>query len=143
MGKTSLALNIALNVARSAEKTVAAFSLAMSKEQLTARLLSMEALVQKRPLKTGTLSEQDWEKIAAATVTLRWMNILIDDDPLLSVSDINAKCRRMDNLALAVIDYLQLMGADGNGRRGETGKTTLRWTPEHMTFSAMENRDEH
>ena len=78
----------------------------MSKEQLAARLLSMEALVQKRPLKTGTLSEQDWEKIAAATVTLRWMNILIDDDPLLSVSDINAKCRRMDNLALAVIDYL-------------------------------------
>ena len=85
---------------------MAAFSLAMSKEQLAARLLSMEALVQKRPLKTGTLSKQGWEKIAAATVTLRWMNIMIDDDPLLSVSDINAKCRRMDNLALAVIDYL-------------------------------------
>ena len=119
MGKTSLALNIALNAARSGETTVAAFSLEMSKEQLASRLLCMEALVENRRMETGTLTEQDWEKIAAATVTLSQADILIDDDPLLSVAEINAKCRRIDNLGLVVIDYLQLMGADGKTRRGE------------------------
>ena len=120
MGKTSLALNIALNVARSAERTVAIFSLEMSREQLVTRLLSSEALVENTRLKTGALRETDWEKIAGATMLLNKMDIRIDDNPMLSVADMNAKCRRLDNLALVVIDYLQLMtSAGGTNTRGE------------------------
>ncbi|MBR3570708.1 MAG: replicative DNA helicase [Oscillibacter sp.] len=119
MGKTSMALNIALNVAKSAEKTVAIFSLEMSREQLASRILSAESLVDNYRLKTGELSESDWEKIAAAVVTLSRMDILLDDNPLLSVADMNAKCRRIDNLGLVVIDYLQLMSSSGRTRGGE------------------------
>ena len=117
MGKTSMALNVALNVAKSSEKTVAIFSLEMSKEQLASRILSVEALVDNYRLKTGELNETDWEKIAAAVVTLSRMDILLDDDPLLSVADMNAKCRRIDNLGLVVIDYLQLMSSSGGKSR--------------------------
>ena len=138
MGKTSLALNIALNVARSGEKTVAAFSLEMSKEQLASRLLSMEALVENRRMETGTLTEQDWEKIASASVTLSRMEILIDDDPLLSVADINAKCRRIDNLGLVVIDYLQLMGADGKARRSENRQQVVSDMSRRLKIMAKE-----
>ena len=120
MGKTSFALNIALNVARSTQKTVAVFSLEMSREQLATRLLSSEALVENNRLKTGNLRETDWEKIAGASTILNKVDIRIDDNPMLSVADMNAKCRRLDNLGLVVIDYLQLMtSAGGSGRGGE------------------------
>ena len=119
MGKTSMALNIALNVAKSVEKNVAIFSLEMSREQLASRILSAESLVDNYRLKTGDLNEMDWEKIAAAVVTLSKMNILLDDDPLISVADINARCRRVDNLGLVVIDYLQLMSSSGRTRGNE------------------------
>ena len=122
MGKTSMALNVALNVARSSEKTVAIFSLEMSKEQLASRILSVESLVDNYRLKTGELNETDWEKIAAAVVTLSHMDILLDDDPLLSVADMNAKCRRLDNLGLVVIDYLQLMSSSGNRSRANENR---------------------
>ncbi len=119
MGKTSLALNVALNVAKGG-KTVAVFSLEMSREQLATRLLSSEALVENNRLRTGLLRETDWEKIAGAATVLNRLNILIDDNPLLSVADMNAKCRRLDDLALVVVDYLQLMtSAGGNNRGGE------------------------
>ena len=119
MGKTSLALNVALNVAR-AGGTVAVFSLEMSREQLATRLLSSEALVENNRLRTGLLRETDWEKIAGAATVLNQLNILIDDNPLLSVADMNAKCRRLDGLSLVVVDYLQLMtSAGGNSRGGE------------------------
>ena len=115
MGKTSFALNVALNVAKSEKKTVAVFSLEMSREQLATRLLSSEACV-----RTGSLRETDWEKIAAAASVLNKVDIRIDDNPMLSVADMNAKCRRIDGLALVVIDYLQLMtSASGNNRGGE------------------------
>ncbi|MBQ6986667.1 MAG: replicative DNA helicase [Oscillibacter sp.] len=117
MGKTSMALNVALNVARSTEKTVAIFSLEMSKEQLASRILSVESLVDNYRLKTGELDVSDWEKIAPAVVRLSCMDILLDDDPLLSVADMNAKCRRLDNLGLVVIDYLQLMSSSGGKSR--------------------------
>ncbi|MEY8386627.1 replicative DNA helicase [Oscillospiraceae bacterium 38-13] len=117
MGKTSLALNIALNVARGG-KTVAVFSLEMSREQLVTRLLSAEALVENNRLRTGFLRETDWEKIAVAAAMLSQMDIRIDDNPLLSVADMNAKCRRLDKLALVVVDYLQLMTSAGGGGRG-------------------------
>ncbi len=117
MGKTSLALNVALNVAREG-KTVAVFSLEMSREQLATRLLSSEALVENNRLRTGLLRETDWEKIAGAATVLNRLDIRIDDNPLLSVADMNAKCRRLDNLGLVVVDYLQLMSSAGGGGRG-------------------------
>ena len=120
MGKTTFALNIALNVAKSTNMTVAVFSLEMSREQLATRLLSAEALVENNRLKTGMLRETDWEKIAGAASVLNRVNIRIDDNPMLSVADMNAKCRRLENLGLVVIDYLQLMTSAGKGGGGES-----------------------
>ena len=119
MGKTSFALNIALNVAKATQKTVAVFSLEMSREQLAMRLLSSEALVENNRLKTGYLRETDWEKIAAAATVLNKVDVRIDDNPMLTVADMNAKCRRLDNLGLIVIDYLQLMTSAGGKSNGE------------------------
>ena len=120
MGKTSFALNVALNVAKTAQKTVAVFSLEMSREQLATRLLSSEACVESGRLRTGSLRETDWDKIAAAAGVLNKLDIRIDDNPMLSVADMNAKCRRIDGLSLVVIDYLQLMtSASGNNRGSE------------------------
>ena len=118
MGKTSMALNMALNVAKGSQKTVAIFSLEMSREQLAMRLLSSEALVENTRLKTGSLRETDWEKIAEAATVLNRLDVRIDDNPLLSVADMNAKCRRLDNLGLVVIDYLQLMTSAGGKSNG-------------------------
>ena len=115
MGKTSFALNVALNVAKAVHKTVAVFSLEMSREQLATRLLASEALVE-----NNRLRETDWEKIAGAATILNKVDIRIDDNPMLSVADMNAKCRRLDDLGLVVIDYLQLMtSAGGKGYAGE------------------------
>ena len=123
MGKTSLALNFALNVGKATGKTVAIFSLEMSKEQLATRLLSSEALISNGKLITGSLTEADWGRIAQAANTLNQTDIRIDDNPLLTVADMNAKCRRMDNLGLVVIDYLQLMtSAGGDSRRGNESR---------------------
>ena len=118
MGKTSFALNMALNVAKSSKKTVAVFSLEMSREQLAMRLLSSEALVENTRLKTGSLRETDWEKIAEAATILNRLDVRIDDNPLLTVADMNAKCRRLDDLGLVVIDYLQLMTSAGGKSHG-------------------------
>ena len=117
MGKTSLALNIALNVGKNSGKTVAMFSLEMSKEQLALRLLSSEALVESNRLLTGGLRESDWMKVAEAAGVLSRADIRLDDNPLLTVSDMNAKCRRLDNLGLVVIDYLQLMSSAGGSMK--------------------------
>ncbi|WP_312634717.1 replicative DNA helicase [Oscillibacter sp.] len=118
MGKTSMALNMALNVAKGTDRSVAVFSLEMSKEQLVLRLLSSEALVESNKLRTGSLRETDWERIADAATVLNRVDIRIDDNPLLSVADMNAKCRRLDNLGLVVIDYLQLMTSAGGKSKG-------------------------
>ena len=118
MGKTSMALNIALNVAKASKKTVAIFSLEMSQVQLVTRLLSDEALVENTRLTTGNLRESDWTKIAQAASVLSQTDIRIDENPLLTVTEMNAKCRRLDNLGLVVIDYLQLMNSAG-GKGGE------------------------
>ena len=120
MGKTSLALNFALNVGKACQKTVAVFSLEMSKEQLATRLLSAEAFVSNQKLITGNLSETDWVRIAQSANALNQTDIRIADNPLLTVADMNAKCRRMENLGLVIIDYLQLMtSAGGRGYAGE------------------------
>ncbi len=115
MGKTSIALNMALNVAMTLRKTVAIFSLEMSREQLVLRLLSRAALVPSQNLLTGQLSEQQWRSIADAAQILSTTDVRIDDNPTLTVSDMNAQCRRVPNLDLVVIDYLQLMQSAGSG----------------------------
>ena len=122
MGKTSLAINIALSVAKSSRKTIAVFSLEMSREQLASRILSAESFVENNRLKTGELRESDWEKIASSVTRLNGLDIRIDDNPLLTVADMNAKCRRLDNLGLVVIDYLQLMTSSGNRSRANENR---------------------
>ena len=120
MGKTSMALNVAVNAAKASRKTVAVFSLEMSREQLVTRLLAGEGLIDNTRLITGNLRESDWVRIAEGASTLSRLDIRIDDNPLLTVADMNAKCRRLDDLGLVVIDYLQLMtSAGGKGYSGE------------------------
>ena len=116
MGKTSLALNIALDVAKKSAKTVAFFSLEMSREQLAMRLLSNESFVDNQKLLTGRLTEEEWAKIGIASSALSQTDIRVDDNPSISVAEMNAKCRRLDNLGLVLIDYLQLMTSAGNGQ---------------------------
>ena len=117
MGKTSMALNILLHAGKFSGKSVAFFSLEMSREQLVLRLISNESFVDNKKLVTGKLNESDWEKVAAAADRTK---ILIDDDSTVSVAEINAKCRRVEDLGLVVIDYLQLMtSAGGKERSGD------------------------
>lgn len=111
MGKTSFALNIATNVAKRADKDVAVFSLEMSKEQLALRLLSSEARVVSNALRTGELSSDDWERIAINADSLSKAPLYIDDTSGITVAEVKAKCRRLKNLGLIVIDYLQLMSS--------------------------------
>ncbi len=121
MGKTSLALNILLEAGKKSGQTVVFFSLEMSREQLAMRLLSSEAFVDNKKLVLGNLSDEDWEKIADASAALNQANILLDDNPSLTVADMNAKCRRVENLGLVVIDYLQLMQSAG-GKNNYAGE---------------------
>ena len=119
MGKSAFALNIGVNVAKKYKKTVAIFNLEMSREQLAMRLLASEGFVELQKLATGKLSEDEWSKLCMASAALSQTDIRIDDNPMLSVADMNAKCRRIDSLGLVVIDYLQLMTSASGGRSGE------------------------
>ena len=120
MGKTSLALNIALHVGKTSGKTVAVFSLEMSREQLVMRLLSSESYIDNKKLQTGRLSSAEWKKLSAAAAAISEANILINDNPLLTVADMSAQCRRVSNLGLVVIDYLQLMQSAGSTAGGSS-----------------------
>ena len=114
MGKTSLALNIALNVAKKYPKrTVAFFSLEMSKQQLVTRLIATESFVDNKKLTTGKLSVDEWGKVGLASSALSQTDLRVDDNPSVTVAEMNAKLRRIDDLALVVIDYLQLMTGTG------------------------------
>lgn len=115
MGKTSIALNIALHVAKTSKKGVAIFSLEMAREQLAVRLLAGESLIDSQKLLTARLSQPEWERLGAAASIISETNILIDDNPTLSVAEMNSQCRRLENLGLVVIDYLQLMQSAGSG----------------------------
>ena len=115
MGKTSIGLNIALAAAKATNKTVAVFSLEMTREQLVMRLLAGEALVDSKKLQTGRLTEDEWKRIGSAAGVLSETDIRIDDNPSLTVADMNAQCRRLKNLGLIVVDYLQLMQSAGSG----------------------------
>ncbi len=111
MGKTSFALNIARHAAVKAGKRVAFFSLEMSKEQLVSRLLSTEALVEGTKLRTGRLSEDEWVRLIEAGDVLSKAQLYFDDNPAVTVPEIKAKLRRLRDVDLVVIDYLQLMTA--------------------------------
>ncbi len=109
MGKTSFALNIGTNVALQTKKTVCIFSLEMSAEQLVTRIISSEAMIDSYALRTGKLDTKQWSDIAAAASKLAECDILIDDTSGINATEIKAKLRRVKNLGLVVIDYLQLM----------------------------------
>ena len=125
MGKSAFALNIAVNVAKKYKKTVAVFNLEMSREQLTMRLLANESFVELQKLATGKLSEEEWTKLCMASASLSQTDIRIDDNPSVTVADISAKCRRLDNLGLVVIDYLQLMQGSGYGKASDNRVTVV------------------
>ena len=112
MGKTSFALNIATNVAASSKKAVCIFSLEMSAEQLVSRLLSSEAMVDSRAMRSGQLTPEDWKKLGDAAMRLSNMNIKIDDTAGITVTGIKSKLRRVDNLGFVVIDYMGLMESE-------------------------------
>jgi len=121
MGKTAIALNIALHAARKSGKSVAVFSLEMSREQLAMRLLSSDASIDGKKLHTGRLNDAEWRKLAEAAKVISEADLLINDDASLTVTEMNAQCRRVSDLGLVVIDYMQLMSAATNerGYRGE------------------------
>lgn len=112
MGKTSFTMNIATAAAARLKKAVCVFSLEMSAEQLANRMLSSEAQVDSYKLRSGQLEESDWEAVAYASSRLSEMEILIDDTPGITVTGMKSKLRRVKNLGLVVIDYLQLMQGD-------------------------------
>ena len=83
------------------------------------RLLAMESFVDGQKMATGKLTEEEWVKLCMASTSLSQTDIRIDDNPSITVAEINAKCRRVENLGLVLIDYLQLMNASGYGKGGE------------------------
>ncbi|MFZ7133485.1 MAG: replicative DNA helicase [Eubacteriales bacterium] len=112
MGKTALALNIAQNAAVKSKKSVAIFSLEMSKELLTQRMLCSEAHIDSQKLRTGALGDNDWKKLAYASSILSNSKIFIDDTPGVTIMEMRSKARRLKlehGLDLILIDYLQLM----------------------------------
>ena len=119
MGKSAFALNIATNAAVRAKVPVAIFSLEMSKEQMTNRILCSEAMVDSAKVRTGKIDDDDWAKFAATSGELSEAGIYIDDTPGISIMEIRAKCRKMKlekNIGLVVIDYLQLV--QGSNKKG-------------------------
>lgn len=116
MGKTAFVLNIAQYVAFKQAKTVAIFSLEMSKEQLVNRLFSMESKVDSQHLRTGNLSDAEWEKLIESAGIIGKSNLIIDDTPGIGISELRSKCRKYKlehNLEMIIIDYLQLMSGSG------------------------------
>ncbi len=119
VGKTSFALNVLTNVAKQNEQaSVAIFSLEMTKMQLVERILSAESGVNSYLFRTGEFKDDDFTNIARTSEKISKSRIFIDDTSGISVTEIKAKCRRVDNLGLIIVDYLQLMG--GGGKRNES-----------------------
>lgn len=118
VGKTAFALNIAQNVGTKTGKAVAIFSLEMGAESLVNRMLCAEGSIEAAHLRTGQLSDDEWQKVVIAMGSLSQAKIFIDDTPGIKITEIRAKCRKLaqeqSNLGLVVIDYLQLI--EGTGR---------------------------
>ena len=113
MGKTAFALNLAVNMAVNAKKTVALFNMEMGAEQLISRMLASVGQIEMNKLRTGRLEHQDWKRVNEAISRLADTKIFIDDTPGMTASEIRAKCRRLansnDGLDVVIIDYLQLI----------------------------------
>lgn len=117
MGKTAFVLNIAQYVAFHSELCTAIFSLEMSKEQLVNRLFSLESRVDAQKLRSGDLSDADWEKLIEGAGTIGQSKLIIDDTPGISISELRSKCHKYKlehDLKLIIIDYLQLMSGSGS-----------------------------
>jgi replicative DNA helicase len=123
MGKTAFAINIAENAAVQDNKVVGVFSLEMSRESLLLRMLCSQALVDSHKLRTGFLSREDYQKLVSALAALAEAPIFIDDTPGISISEMRAKCRRLQQaqgrLDLVIVDYLQLAAAAPSGSGGK------------------------
>ena len=120
MGKTALALNIIQNVVFRDGKSAAIFSLEMPKEVLMNRLFAQESRVDAQNIRTGNLSDDDWDKLLESADSIGRSNLIIDDTPGISVSELRSKCRKFKlehGLDLVVIDYLQLMSGSGRENR--------------------------
>ena len=116
MGKTAFELNLAQYMAFKKNLTVALFSLEMSKEQLVNRMFSLESNVDAQKLRTGQLTDQEWERLVEGARIISNSNLIIDDTPGISISELRSKCRKYKmehNLAIVMIDYLQLMSGNG------------------------------
>ena len=112
MGKTAFALNIAEYVTVKKNVTTAIFSLEMSKEQLAKRILAMNSRVDSQKLRTGDLSDREWGDIVDSARIIGETNLVIDDTPGISITELRSKCRKLKlekNLGLVMIDYIQLM----------------------------------
>ena len=118
MGKTAFVLNIAQYMAFHNDVTAAIFSLEMSKEQLVNRMLSMESNVDSQKLRTGTLTDSDWDAVVEGIGIIGNSKLVIDDTPGISISELRSKCRKMKleyGLSIVIIDYLQLMSGSRKG----------------------------
>ena len=118
MGKTAFVLNITDYIAVRRQKTCLIFSLEMSKEQLVNRMLSMESNVDSQKLRTGTLTDSDWDAVVEGIGIIGNSKLIIDDTPGISISELRSKCRKMKleyGLSIVIIDYLQLMSGSRKG----------------------------
>lgn len=118
MGKTSFCLNLATSIAKRTKKAVCIFSLEMSDEELVSRMLSSEAMIDSHDLRTGMIKPEDWEKLAQAASQLSETDIYIDDTTGIGLTAMKAKLRRVKNLGLVVVDYLQLMESENKRKDG-------------------------
>ena len=121
MGKTAFVLNVAQYMAFRKNKTVAIFSLEMSSQQLVNRLFSLESRVDSQKIRTGNLEDEDWAKLIEGAGVVGQSNLIIDDTPGISISELRSKCRKFKlekGLDIIIIDYLQLMS--GSGRSSDS-----------------------
>lgn len=142
MGKTSLALSVALNASRSSNARVAVFSLEMSNDQLVQRLLSMETAIDSHRLRMGDITEEEWPILMEAANMLGTAPIFIDDTPAASVNDLRTKARRLyaeHGLDLIIIDYMQLMtGSSAGGGRNENRQQEISYISRSLKSLARE-----
>ncbi|MBQ8738478.1 MAG: replicative DNA helicase [Clostridia bacterium] len=122
VGKTSFALNLGTSIAKRTKKAVCIFSLEMSNEELVSRILSSEAMIDSKSLRKGELTNEEWEKLALSGSLLSEHEIYIDDTTSISTTSMKAKLRRIKNLGLVIVDYLQLMQSESRGEQSRVNQ---------------------
>lgn len=141
MGKSALALSIAQACAKRQNARVAIFSMEMSREQMTQRLLSMESAIDSHRLRLGAVEEDEWPILMEAANSLNGLHIHIDDTPGASVSDVRAKCRRLyaeHGLDMIIIDYMQLMTGPGGGKGNDNRQQEISFISRSLKALARE-----